>query len=48
MTLELPAGADYVVLLHALMKLGAIAQPLNTRLARGRAREAELERAGPC
>ena len=39
-TLELPAGADYVVLLHSLMKLGAIAQPLNTRLApaeRGRA-----------
>ena len=27
------AGADYVVLLHALMKLGAVAEPLNTRLA---------------
>jgi O-succinylbenzoic acid--CoA ligase len=35
-----------VVLLHALMKLGAIAEPLNTRLAPGE-REAELERAGP-
>ena len=45
-TLELPVGVDYVVLLHALMKLGAIAQPLNTRLA-PREREAELERAGP-
>ncbi len=45
-TLELPVGGDYVVLLHALMKLGAIAQPLNTRLA-PREREAELERAGP-
>jgi O-succinylbenzoic acid--CoA ligase len=45
-TLELPVGADYVVLLHALMKLGAIAQPLNTRLAPTE-REAELERAEP-
>ncbi len=45
-TLELPVGADYVVLLHALMKLGAVAQPLNTRLAAGE-REAELERAAP-
>jgi o-succinylbenzoate---CoA ligase len=44
--LELPVGADYVILLHALMKLGAIAEPLNTRLAPGE-REAELERAGP-
>jgi o-succinylbenzoate---CoA ligase len=39
-------GADYVVLLHALMKLGAVAEPLNTRLAAGE-REAELERAAP-
>ena len=45
-TLELPVGADYVVLLHALMKLGAIAQPLNTRLAPAE-RQAELGRAGP-
>jgi o-succinylbenzoate---CoA ligase len=45
-TLELPVGADYVVLLHALMKVGAVAQPLNTRLAAGE-REAELERAAP-
>lgn len=45
-TLELPVGTDYVILLHALMKLGAIAEPLNTRLA-PREREAELRRAGP-
>jgi o-succinylbenzoate---CoA ligase len=45
-TLELSAGADYVVLLHALMKLGAVAQPLNTRLAPAE-REAELHRAEP-
>ena len=45
-TLELPVGTDYVVLLHALMKLGAIAEPLNTRLTPTE-REAELERAGP-
>jgi O-succinylbenzoic acid--CoA ligase len=45
-TLELPVGTDYVVLLHALMKLGAVAQPLNTQLAAGE-REAELERAAP-
>jgi o-succinylbenzoate---CoA ligase len=45
-TLELPVGADYVVLLHALMKLGAIAEPLNTRLASAE-RRAELRRAEP-
>jgi O-succinylbenzoic acid--CoA ligase len=45
-TLELPVGPDYVIFLHALMKLGAIAEPLNTRLAPTE-REAELERAGP-
>jgi O-succinylbenzoic acid--CoA ligase len=45
-TLELPVGTDYVVLLHALMKLGAVAQPLNTRLAAAE-REAELARAAP-
>jgi len=44
--LELPAGAEYVVLLHALMKLGAVAEPLNTRLAPVE-REAELRRAAP-
>jgi O-succinylbenzoic acid--CoA ligase len=44
--IELAAGLDYVVLLHALMKLGAVAYPLNTRLA-GPEREAELARAGP-
>ena len=36
--LTLPAGIDYVVLLHALMKLGAVAYPVNTRPRRGRAR----------
>jgi O-succinylbenzoic acid--CoA ligase len=30
--LELPPGVDHVVLLHALMKLGAVAYPLNLRL----------------
>jgi len=44
--IELPAGLDYVVVLHALMKLGAIAYPLNTRLSVAE-RAAELERAGP-
>ena len=45
--LELPAGLDYVVLLHALMKLGAVAYPVNTRLAAGRARRrARARRAG--
>jgi o-succinylbenzoate---CoA ligase len=44
--IELPAGLDHVVALHALMKLGAVAYPLNTRLA-PEERDAELERAGP-
>jgi o-succinylbenzoate---CoA ligase len=44
--IELPAGFDYVVLLHALMKLGAVAYPLNPRLAAPE-REAELARANP-
>jgi O-succinylbenzoic acid--CoA ligase len=44
--IELPAGMDYVILLHALMKLGAVAYPLNTRLTPTE-RAAELERAGP-
>ena len=43
-TLELPVGVDYVVLLHGLMKLGRFAQPLNTRLAPAE-RQAELGRA---
>ena len=42
--LELPPGPDVVVLLHALMKLGAIAYPLDMRLSAAE-REAELERA---
>ncbi len=37
--LTLEAGAEYVVLLHALAKLGAVAVPLNPRLEAG-----ELER----
>jgi o-succinylbenzoate---CoA ligase len=44
--LEMPPGPDIVVLLHALMKLGAVAYPLNARLP-GAEREAELERADP-
>jgi len=44
--LELPAGAEYVVLLHGLMKLGAIACPLNPRLAAPE-RVAEIDRYGP-
>ncbi len=44
--LALPAGAEYAAVLHGLMKLGAIAYPLNTRLA-DRERAAEIERAEP-
>ena len=44
--LQLPAGADQVVLLHALMKVGAIAQPLGARLDAGQL-EAEIERTKP-
>jgi o-succinylbenzoate---CoA ligase len=43
--LELRPGIDYVVLLHALMKLGAVAHPIDTRLAEAE-RAAELDRAG--
>jgi o-succinylbenzoate---CoA ligase len=43
--LDLEPGLEYVVLLHALMKLGAVAYPLNTRLPvaerRAAAEEAE-------
>ncbi len=39
-------GADYVVLLHALMKLGAVAYPLNPDLAPAEL-TAELDRAKP-
>jgi O-succinylbenzoic acid--CoA ligase len=41
-----PPGAEYAVLLHALMKLGAIAHPLNPRLAPSEL-EAELGRSQP-
>ncbi len=44
--LMLPAGLQYVVLVHALMKLGAIAYPVNTRLS-DREIEAQLADAGP-
>src|SRR5215216_2580841 len=41
-----PAGLDYVIAIHALMKLGAVAHPLNPGLA-PRELEAELKRANP-
>ncbi len=44
--LTLPAGCEHVVLLHALMKLGAVAYPLNPGLAPTEL-EAELGRAAP-
>ena len=44
--IELEPGLEYVVLLHALMKLGVVAYPLNSRLS-PREREAELARARP-
>jgi o-succinylbenzoate---CoA ligase len=44
--LMLPAGLEYVVLLHALMKLGAIAYPVNTRLMESEL-AAELAHAQP-
>src|SRR5687768_7567046 len=42
----LPAGLEYVVLLHALMKLGAIVYPANTRLTEAELK-AELARVEP-
>ena len=44
--IDLDPGLDHVVLLHALMKLGAVAYPLNTRLTQAE-RDAELRRAEP-
>jgi o-succinylbenzoate---CoA ligase len=44
--LTLPAGVEYVVLLHALMKLGAVAYPVNTRLSEQEV-AGELARAQP-
>ncbi|HMC07516.1 MAG TPA: o-succinylbenzoate--CoA ligase [Solirubrobacterales bacterium] len=41
-----PAGLEYVVCLHALMKLGAVAHPLNPRLAPAEL-DAALERTKP-
>ena len=44
--IELAPGIEHVVLVHALMKLGAVAHPLNPRLPEAQ-RAAELERARP-
>jgi len=44
--LTLAPGIDYVVVVHALMKLGAVAYPVNTRLPEPEL-EAELGRAAP-
>jgi O-succinylbenzoic acid--CoA ligase len=44
--IAMPAGLDYAVILHALMKLGAVAYPLNTRLADAEI-QAEIERSRP-
>jgi o-succinylbenzoate---CoA ligase len=44
--LRLDAGLEYVVLLHALMKLGCVAYPINTRLSEAEI-DAELARAEP-
>jgi o-succinylbenzoate---CoA ligase len=44
--LEMPPGAEIVVCVHALMKLGAVAYPVNPRLT-DTERDAELERADP-
>jgi O-succinylbenzoic acid--CoA ligase len=44
--IELPPGLDHVLALHALMKLGAVAHPIDPRLPDSE-RGAELERAKP-
>jgi O-succinylbenzoic acid--CoA ligase len=44
--ITLPAGLEYVIALHALMKLGAVVHPLNPRLAAPEL-DAEIERASP-
>jgi o-succinylbenzoate---CoA ligase len=44
--LELPAGAEYVLLLHALMKVGAVVCPISPGLPEP-AREAQLEEIEP-
>ena len=36
--ITLDPGIEYVVVLHALMKLGAVAHPINTRLSASRDR----------
>jgi O-succinylbenzoic acid--CoA ligase len=44
--ITLPAGLEYVIALHALMKLGAVVHPLNPGLAAPEL-DAEIERASP-
>jgi len=44
--IDLEPGVEHVVLLHALMKLGAVAYPINARLTDAE-RRAELDRAQP-
>ncbi len=44
--LELPAGPEYAVLLHALIKLGAVVHPIGANLS-GPERDAEIERVRP-
>jgi O-succinylbenzoic acid--CoA ligase len=44
--ITLEPGIEYVVVLHALMKLGAVAHPINTRLSPSEI-DAELERVQP-
>ena len=44
--LTLPVGLEYVVLVHALMKLGAVAYPVNTLLTEAEV-SAELARTAP-
>jgi len=44
--LELSGGVDHAIVLHALMKLGAVVHPLGARLSPAE-REAEIERTRP-
>ncbi len=44
--ITLEPGVEYIVVLHALMKLGAVAHPINTRLSPAEI-EAEIERVQP-
>jgi o-succinylbenzoate---CoA ligase len=44
--LQLPADADFAILLHALMKIGAVAHPLGARLSPAE-REAQIDEVRP-